>query len=190
MDMNCLHSILNTAELIQKEPESQWLAWCDLNDESDELTRVIDGAVEVRGSDKQETKEDRLTGFTEGKINRLVSKPSIAGLGLNWQGCHNMIFVGLSDSYEMLYQAIRRCWRFGQESPVNVYIVISKSEGAVKENIERKDAQCKKMISEMVEHTKEILSQEIRQTVRMTEPYEPKVNMIIPKWLITGGYAA
>ncbi len=178
------------AELIQKEPESQWLAWCDLNDESDELTRVIDGAVEVKGSDKQETKEDRLTGFTEGKINRLVSKPSIAGLGLNWQGCHNMIFVGLSDSYEMLYQAIRRCWRFGQESPVNVYIVISKSEGAVKENIERKDAQCKKMISEMVEHTKEILSQEIRQTVRMTEPYEPKVNMIIPKWLITGGYAA
>ena len=178
------------ADLIQREPDEQWLIWCDLNDEADELTRIIDGAVEVRGSDKAELKEGRLTGFTEGTVKRLVSKPSIAGLGLNWQGCHNMIFVGLSDSYEMLYQAMRRCWRFGQDKPVNVYIVTSTAEGAVRDNIDRKDEQCKKMTAEMVEHTKEILSKEIRQTVRMTEPYEPKVEMVIPKWLVTGGYAA
>lgn len=91
--------------------------WCDLNDEADKLCSVVYGAREVRGSDSSGRKDVRLTAFTEGLIRRLVTKPSIAGFGLNWQKCHNMIFVGLSDSYEMLYQAIRRCWRFGQKQP-------------------------------------------------------------------------
>lgn len=148
------------------------------------------GAREVRGSDNAERKDLRLTAFTEGLLKRLVTKPSIAGFGLNWQKCHNMIFVGLSDSYEMLYQAIRRCWRFGQKSPVNVYIVISQAEGAVRENIERKDAQCKAMVAEMVKHTKDILAAEIKATVRMTEAYEPTVEMLTPEWLKEEGYAA
>ena len=100
-----------------------------------------------------------------------------------------MIFVGLSDSYELLYQAIRRCWRFGQDQTVNVYIITSTAEGAVRDNIERKDAQCKQMVAEMVKHTKDILSKEIRATVRMTEAYEPRVEMFTPEWLIEGGYA-
>ena len=100
-----------------------------------------------------------------------------------------MIFVGLSDSYEMLYQAMRRCWRFGQEESVNVYIITSAAEGAVRDNIDRKDALCKQMIAEMVKHTKDILADEIKATIRMTEPYNPDVDMFTPDWLIEGGYA-
>lgn len=171
------------AELIEKQPDDQWLVWCDLNDEADELTRIIDRAQEVRGSDKPSVKSDRLNSFTAGALTRLVTKPSIAGFGLNWQNCHNMIFVGLSDSYEMMYQAIRRCWRFGQVSEVNVFIVISEAEGNIRENIERKEEQCKKMSAEMVKHTKDILTEEIRATVRFTEEYNPIISMIIPEWL-------
>lgn len=171
------------ADLIANDPDNQWLMWCDLNDEADTLTSMIEGAVEVRGSDKSDIKTERLKGFTDGIVSRLVTKPSIAGFGLNWQKCHNMIFVGLSDSYEMMYQAIRRCWRFGQAEKVNVYIVISEAEGNVRENIERKEQQCLKMSAEMVKHTKDILSNEIRSTVRFTEEYNPTVTMIIPEWL-------
>lgn len=175
--------------LVLSNPNEQWLIWCDLNDEADELREVIRGSREVRGSDKSERKELRLTAFTEGLLMRLVTKPSIAGFGLNWQRCHNMIFVGLSDSYEMLYQAMRRCWRFGQEECVNVYIITSAAEGAVRDNIDRKDALCKQMIAEMVKHTKDILADEIKATIRMTEPYNPDVDMFTPDWLIEGGYA-
>ncbi len=178
------------ASLIASEPNAQWLLWCDLNDEADTLTGMIDGAQEVRGSDKPEKKDDWLTAFTIGFFRRLVTKPSIAGFGLNWQLCHNMIFVGLSDSYEMLYQAIRRCWRFGQKHPVNVYVVTSEAEGAVRENITRKQEQCQQMIQEMVRHTQEILTNEIQATVRMTEPYAPTVEMEIPVWCVTGGISA
>lgn len=177
------------ARLIENDADSSWLIWCDLNDEADTLRAMIPKAREVRGSDTSERKEIRLTAFSEGLLPRLITKPSIAGFGLNWQCCHNMIFVGLSDSYEMLYQAIRRCWRFGQTNDVNVYIVISTTEGAVKENIERKDQQCKQMVAEMVKHTKDILSSEIKATVRMTEEYTPSVEMLTPAWLIEGGYA-
>jgi hypothetical protein len=94
-----------------------------------------------------------------------------------------MIFVGLCDSYEMMYQAVRRCWRFGQKETVNVHIVISDAEGAVKENIERKERQAERMTAEMVKHTKDILEQEIRGTVRVSIDYNPQIPMILPDWL-------
>lgn len=176
------------ADLIEQDYDAQWLIWCDLNDEADYLSNCISFSKEVRGSDSPVRKENTLSAFSIGFCRRLITKPSIAGFGLNWQSCHNMIFVGLSDSYEMIYQAIRRCWRFGQKSDVNVYIVTSEAEGAVRENIQRKEQQCKTMITEMVSHTKEILAEDIRATFRMTEPYTPNVTMVIPEWLIAGGY--
>jgi hypothetical protein len=175
------------AEIVLTDSDAQWLIWCDLNDEADYLRQRIPHSHEVRGSDNNNAKENRLTGFSIGFCRKLITKPSIAGFGLNWQSCHNMIFVGLSDSYEMMYQAIRRCWRFGQTHPVNVYIVTSEAEGAVCENIKRKELQCQQMITEMVSHTKEILAEEIHATVRMTEPYRPNIPMDIPEWLIAGG---
>lgn len=171
------------AELIADKANEQWIIWCDLNSEADELKRIIPNAVEVRGADTPELKADRLNGFTVGTVRTLISKPSIAGFGLNWQNCHNMIFVGLSDSFEMMYQAIRRCWRFGQEHPVNVHIITSEAEGAVKENIDRKERQAALMTSEMVKHTKEILEQEIKGTKRISVPYNPQIEMIVPGWL-------
>lgn len=171
------------ADLIAEKPDEQWLVWCDLNAESEELTRMIPNSVEIRGSDTPKDKTDRLNGFTVGDVRYLVTKPSIAGWGLNWQNCHNMIFVGLSDSYEMMYQAIRRCWRFGQKQKVTVHIVTSEAEGAVKSNIDRKEKQAAFMTAEMVKHTKAILERDIRGTVKITIPYNPQVEMIIPKWL-------
>ena len=171
------------AEIVSFDPDEQWVVWCDLNDESEMLTSLIPGAVEVRGSDKPDDKAKSLRGFADGSVRYLVTKPSIAGFGMNWQNCHNMIFVGLSDSYEAMYQAIRRCYRFGQKFPVNVHIVTSAAEGAVKANIERKEAQAEFMKKNMVQHTKEILEQDIRGTVRIVIPYDPQVDMLIPSWL-------
>lgn len=175
---------LAAKQLIDKDPESQWLFWVDLNAEADELKRLIPEAVEVRGSDKPDYKAEMLTGFTEGTVRILISKPSIAGFGLNWQNCHNMVFVGLSDSYEMFYQAVRRCWRFGQKEQVNVYIVASELEGAVKQNIEKKDSQNTTMHLKMIEFTKKALQQQTNSLERITAEYNPTVNMIVPQWCI------
>lgn len=178
LDMRCKAA----ADLVNTDSDDRWLVWCDLNDESDTLHKYIPDSVEVKGSDTASLKSERLTGFST-NINRvLVTKPSIAGYGMNWQNCHKMIFTGLSDSYEQYYQAVRRCWRFGQTEPVDVYIIISAREGAVKENIERKQADCDKMRQAMGEQTKEIVKKELQSTCRLTTPYEPKIKMTLPMW--------
>lgn len=126
------------------------VVWCDLNVESEALARAIPDAVEVRGSDDPDAKEDRLLAFTDGRARVIVTKPRIGGWGLNWQHCARMIFVGLSDSYEAYYQAVRRCWRFGQRRPVEVHIVASRLEQAVLENIRRKEAQVAELFERVV----------------------------------------
>ena len=123
-----------------------------------------------------------MLGFAKGDIRVLITKPSIAGFGMNWQSCANMIFVGLSDSYEQYYQAVRRCYRFGQTKPVNVHIVISAKEGCVRENIERKTQDAKKMQTAMIEYTKEITKKELQSTKRITTPYDPKQAIRLPQW--------
>lgn len=169
------------AKLVNNSDE-QWLVWCDLNDESHKLHELINESVEVQGSDKDTHKSKSMLDFSNGNIKCLVTKPKIAGFGMNWQNCNNMIFTGLSDSYEQYYQALRRCWRFGQKEQVNVYIIISAKEGCVKENIERKQADFLKMQSEMTELTKEITKKELCSTCRISTPYEPTEKMILPQW--------
>lgn len=170
------------AELVNGSDE-QWLVWCDLNAESDALAKAITGCVEVKGSDTNHHKSESMLGFAEGRIKCLVTKPSICGFGMNWQNCRNMIFVGLSDSYEKYYQAVRRCWRFGQERPVDVYIVISSKEGCVKENIDRKERDAKRMQQEMLQYTVEITKKELRRTCRVHSPYNVNMPMLLPNWL-------
>lgn len=180
---NSMGDRVRAAADIANSTTEQVLVWCDLNAESEALTDAINGAVEVRGSQTPEYKEQAMNGFTDG-INRvLVSKPSIAGWGMNWQQCNTMIFVGLSDSFEAYYQAMRRCWRFGQTRPVTVYIIISEAEGCVKQNIERKQADAQRMTQELVKFTKDILAAEIRHTVRMSESYITTERMVIPAWI-------
>jgi superfamily II DNA or RNA helicase len=130
--------VTKAAELANANGE-QWLVWCDLNDESEALTAAIEGAVEVSGSDDPEHKERAMLDFAAGKIRVLVTKPKIAGFGMNFQSCRNMAFVGLSDSYEALYQSVRRCWRFGQAQEVRVHIITATTEGAVLDNVKRKE---------------------------------------------------
>ena len=173
------------AEIIAQNPDEQWVCWCDLNAESELLAESIPNSEEVRGSDKPDAKEDALMRFANGSMRVLITKPSIAGFGMNWQQCHNMIFVGLSDSYEQMYQAIRRCYRFGQKRPVNVHIVTSAAEGAVKANVERKEQQAAEMKRNMVQYTKEILRKDIRGQERIVIPYDPQIVMIVPDWVIS-----
>lgn len=171
------------AAAIAGNVKDQCLVWCDLNDESAALAKQIDGAVEVRGSDAPEYKANVMQDFAMGGIRCLVSKPSIAGWGMNWQQCHEMIFVGLSDSFESYYQAVRRCWRFGQENKVTVHIITSEAEGAVKANIERKQADAQAMTQQLVKYTKNILRADIRSTRRMVHTYTAKETMRLPAWI-------
>ena len=118
-----------------------------------------------------------------GENRVLVSKPSIAGFGINAQNAHIEIFVGLSDSFEAYYQAVRRCWRFGQEKPVDVYIIISDAEGAVKENIQRKQRDAERMTNELIQFTEAFLKSDMKQTKRDVDEYHAFDEMEVPEWL-------
>jgi hypothetical protein len=174
------------AELVNNSDE-QWLIWCNLNEESKALVSAIPGAVEIEGADKPEYKEQEMINFSEGKTRVLVTKPKIAGFGMNWQLCHNMIFVGLSDSFEQLYQATRRCWRFGQMQPVNVYHIVSVHEGPVVATIKRKEDDFSKMLSGMIAATQELCSANIKGTTH-EKSYCPEMAMKLPAFI--GGVEA
>ena len=171
------------ADIAASDRTNQRVVWCDLNSESTALTDLIEDAVEVCGSDSREFKIDAMRRFTRGDIRVLVTKPSIFGWGANWQNCHKMSFVGLSDSFEQLYQAERRCWRFGQKSPVDVDIITSEAEGAVVRNIERKQAEYQAMSDEMVKHMKTAMELELGVTETRRIAYNPQISMQLPTWL-------
>ena len=126
------------------------VAWCHLNDEGNLLEKLIPGAVEVEGNDSDEFKEETFDAFSRGQIRVLVSKPVIAGFGLNWQHCAHQTFFP-SHSFEQWYQAIRRCWRFGQKHPVRVDVITSEGELGVLSNMNRKADQAEAMFSNLVE---------------------------------------
>lgn len=149
-----------------------WIVWCGLNVESEMLTKAIPDAVEITGSHKPEYKEKTMMDFSEGKIRVLVTKPSIAGFGMNWQHCNNEAFVGLSDSFEEYFQAVRRCWRFGQQRPVNVHVITAETEGAVVANIKRKEEDFAAMLSGMIAATQEITKENLKSTGREVAVYE------------------
>ena len=182
---NSLQDRVNRAAEIANATGEQVLVWCDLNSESKALTEAINGAVEVEGSMSLEEKEKGITGFLKGENRVMVSKPSIAGFGINAQNAHIEIFVGLSDSFEAYYQAVRRCWRFGQDKPVDVYIIISDAEGAVKENIQRKQRDAERMTDELIGFTREFLQSDLKQTKRDVDEYYAFEQMEVPEWMRT-----
>jgi hypothetical protein len=170
-------SITEKLDLIRSliTQDEKWIVWCDLNSESESVVNNIDGFIEVTGSQEDHIKEERLLGFATGNINHLVTKSKIAGFGLNLQCCHNVIFFGLSDSYESFYQAIRRCWRFGQNSQVNCHIITTDTEGNVVENIKRKEADALRMRKEMIDHMQDITKQELNQVSISSFDYKTDV---------------
>lgn len=159
------------------------LIWCELNDEGDALENVIDDAVQVKGSDSPDTKDERLSGFANGRYRVLVTKPSIAGFGLNWQHCATMIFVGASHSYEQTYQAIRRCWRFGQTRPVDVHIIHAETESAVIDNYRRKEIEAGRMAKDMTAHVAEFVRAAGSASMREWNDYIPESGIEVPQWL-------
>jgi DNA modification methylase len=173
---NSLSERVELCASLVNESTEPWLVWCDLNAEGDALARLIPDAVQVAGRDSDEAKEDRLLGFAEGRYRVLVSKPIIAGHGLNLQICSNLAFVGLSDSWEQWYQAVRRCWRFGQTREVNCHVITSEAEGAVVRNIQRKEADATRMAKEMVKHMSVYNTEAVhRGTVRTADTYKTAI---------------
>ena len=159
------------AAIVASRPDEPWLIWCNLNIESKTVTGLIPGAVELTGADNAVDKESKMLGFSEGQPRILVTKPSIAGFGMNWQHCRNVVFLGLSDSYEQFYQAVRRCWRFGQKEPVDCWIVTSDLEGAVVQNIQRKEKEATRMAEEMVNNMHDLNRSDIKGTTRTADEY-------------------
>lgn len=173
------------AALVNKSKEP-WVVWCDLNAESEALIAAIPDAIEVTGSMTLEEKENALRAFADGEARVLVSKPSICGFGLNWQHCARMSFVGITDSWESYFQAIRRCWRFGQKRPVEVHVYASEMEGAVVRNLERKAADAEKMAEELSRETAAMVRDEVltaRSRLRNNTNHETKI--MLPSWLHT-----
>lgn len=150
------------------------VAWCQLNAEGALLTQLIDGAVEVSGADSVESKEEKLAAFSRGEIRVLVTKALVTGYGLNWQHCHRMTYM-INHSYEQLYQAVRRCWRYGQRNPVVVDMITTESGAGILANLERKTAQADRMFDSLTMHMRDAL------TIQRGQTYDQEV--MVPEWL-------
>lgn len=174
--------VTKAAEIINGFNGDSVLTWCQLNTEAEETAKAT-GSENVTGSDSDERKTTLMLDFARGDLKRLTSKPTLCGFGMNWQVCHRMAFVGLSDSYEQLYQSIRRCYRFGQKHPVDVYIIISSLEGEVLKNIKRKEADALKMQRSLVDHMAGFTKRELGTISRTTIKYNPAIPCKLPSFL-------
>ena len=142
--------VQRAVDLVTAEPDEPWLLWCGLNAEADALERLIPGAVNVHGSLTPEEKAERLLAFADGQIQVLITKPSLASFGLNWQHCARMAFVGLNDSYETYYQSIRRCYRYGQSRIVRAHVIVSELEAQIAANVARKEREATHLTASLV----------------------------------------
>ena len=171
--------------IIAAEPDEQWLIWCGTNNEADLITASLAdmGAVNVQGSDDPDSKADRLLAFAEGRLRVLVTKPSIAGYGMNFQSCARMAFVGLSDSYEQYYQAIRRCYRYGQTRPVHVHIVLADVEKVIVQNVRAKEQQARAITEGLIAAIAAENRKELFAGTSRGDNYEPTATPTIPAFL-------
>jgi hypothetical protein len=163
-------------------PDEPYVWWGNLNAETEAVTAGVAGAVEVRGSDSDTDKERKLRDFSEGRIRVLVTKPSIAGFGMNWQHCRRTGFIGLNDSFEQVYQAIRRFWRFGQLMPVTADFIAADTEGAILVNLDRKERDADRMADAMVRHMADLSAASVRGLTRDREDYAPRTPLRLPAW--------
>ncbi|HLH51727.1 MAG TPA: helicase-related protein [Roseiarcus sp.] len=167
------------AEIVSAEPREAWVIWADTNYEADALITRLPDAVEVRGSHSVEIKEERLQAFAAGEAKAIITKPSVAGMGLNWQHAARMIFVGRSFSYEDWYQAVRRCWRFGQKRAVKIHLIVAEGEEQIGRVIDRKaedHARMKAAMSAAMRRARE-------QAAALKRPYEPRHEGRLPQWI-------
>lgn len=169
------------AALIAAEPDENWVIWCDTDIESASLASILPDAVEVRGSLDPDKKEARIASFSESLKKQIITKSGITGLGLNWQHAARMVFVGRSFSYEAWYQAVRRCWRFGQTRPVDVHIIVAEGEDQIGRVIDRKAAAHADMKAEMIAASR----RNVMASSSMRVKYNPTYQGRMPKWLVS-----
>lgn len=166
------------AEIVRGIPDGV-VVWCDTNYEADALKAAMPEAIEVRGGDRDTVKEERLAAFGEGRARVLITKPSLCGFGLNWQHCNRCVFAGLSYSYELYYQAIRRFWRFGQTRPVTVDVVLADTEIAVWDAVRRKADEHERLKTAMY-----AAGNRARATAHAVKrAYDPAVPAALPPWI-------
>jgi len=175
--------VADCAAIVNADAAEPWVVWCDLNAEGDALTKAINGAVQIAGADSTEVKEQRLQDFVAGKFRVLVSKPSICGFGLNWQHAARMAFVGVTDSFESYYQAVRRCWRFGQTRDVHVHVFASCAEGAVVANLRRKERDAQQMAASLSAETRDAVLASVTGSTRQTNTYNASKRVAVPAFL-------
>jgi superfamily II DNA or RNA helicase len=177
--------VARVAEIVAAEPDEQWLIFCDLNDEGDALEKAIPGAIQVSGSDDNEVKEERLLAFAEARSRVLITKGKIAGLGLNLQTCARIAYAGVNHSFEMFYQSVRRCWRYGQKRAVHVHVVCSSRETRVLESLSRKERESEGLMAAMVATMKDAQLANVRGLTRVVNDYCPTKPMLVPGWVVT-----
>jgi hypothetical protein len=171
-------------EIVRAEPEEQWICWCGLNAEADAMAEQL-GAVNVQGADDAEAKAERLLGFAAGEFPVLVTKGEVAGFGLNLQSCARMVFVGLGYSYELYYQCIRRCYRFGQTRPVAAHIVLTDVEKPIIANVRAKERTAAATTSGLVAAIAQQNRRELFAGTSKADSFEPTIPLTVPEWLTT-----
>lgn len=175
--------VARAVELV-RESRDQFVIWCELNDEQDAVAKTLgESGVSIAGSTSDDEKIERHERWLSGEVRVLVTKPAMFGFGLNWQHCHRQIFIGASHSYERTYQAVRRCWRFGQKREVTIDLVRSDLEAAIVQNYRRKEADAAKMSAEMTAHVGEAVRAEVRGLSREFNSYKPAANAEMPSWM-------
>ena len=167
------------AQIIAREPDEPWIIWCDTDDEADALIARLPDAADVRGSLVADKKEKLLVDFTEGRALKIITKPRIAGRGMNWQHCARIAYVGRSFSYEAWYQTVRRCWRFGQKRPVEVHLIVAEGEDQIGRVIDRKASDHNKMKRAMAAAMKRAMIPKAAIRVK----YYPTHEGSLPAWL-------
>lgn len=161
------------------DADEPWIIWCDTNYEADALKAVLPDAIEVRGSQSIEEKEEKLDAFAMGAVKQIIGKPSMMGFGLDWSHCAHMAFAGRSYSYETWYQAVRRCWRYGQKRTLKVHIVVAEGEDQIGRVIDRKADDHDRMKRAM----RAAMRRSTASASEVKTPYQPTTQTEIAPWL-------
>lgn len=176
--------VAKAVEIINREPTESWLVWCHLNKEADAIEKLLPACQQVAGKHPVETKVARLLGFKTGNPLILATKPSVASHGMNYQNCARVCFVGMTDSFENIYQAVRRSWRFGQTRPVEVYFIASELEGNVVANLKRKEAAFELMLDAMSVHMRDLMIENVIGGRNVSVVRQPEMKMELPPWIL------
>jgi hypothetical protein len=169
--------------LVKSNPNKIWLIWCETNDESTYLSDAIGGSIEVKGADSPSKKESAMMDFAEGLTKVLITKPKIAGMGMNFQVCSDVIYIGLTHSFEAYYQSVRRVWRYGQKEEVSIHIIQHTDEGSIIENLKKKELEFNRMAESMALLARRYSKDDSSGTSRISVGYTPNVDIVIPEWV-------